>query len=189
MRSESKLIHIGACFISGVFFLTHACFVFPEVGKRILPLLEQPRIAGLVLIILICFIVGSLIDQLLAKTATRLMCAWRIRNVTTASDLDSKAIENLMEGIGQIRDWRIWFNVLFAPIVVGGLQCLILIKNFLNAKPWWPPSVFQFILPILAVVSMTAVIVFGCKLSKETKRVIKALNNGKQQAGESKGDG
>ena len=189
MRSESKLTHIGACLISGVFFLTHACFVFPEVGTRMLPLLEQPTLAGLVLIILICLIVASLIDRLLAKTATRLVCAWRIGNVTTAADLDSKAIENLMDCIEQIRDWRIWFNILFAPLVVGGLQCLILIKHFLNSKPGWPPSVFQFILPVLAVVSMTAVIVFGCKLSKETKRVIKALHNGKQQAGESKGDG
>ena len=64
MHHRSTLLKIAVFFLPGLLLLIYLCSVFTEIKEKVLIFWDTPKISGVVLIALICFIAGGLIEFL-----------------------------------------------------------------------------------------------------------------------------
>ena len=73
MRFDLTLQTILAFFVPGVIVITGVWLVFPGIRTFISPLVEEPKTAGIFLILGICFVPGILVDSLRIITIDKLI--------------------------------------------------------------------------------------------------------------------
>lgn len=136
MQSRLWLLKIAVFFIPGLLFLIYICFVFSAVKGIVSPLWKEPEISRLVFIVVICFIVGCLIDFLRAMVTALLQ--W-IGSFIKRSDNSSKLriFDSLTSHTYRYR--HLGFNISLSIFVVWGLSLL----KKLDSTSWISISSFE----------------------------------------------
>ena len=145
MQSRSWLLKIAVFFIPGLIFLIYVCSVFSAVKGIVPPLWEEPEISGLVFIVVVCFIVGGLIDFLRAMVIS--LFQW-IGSFIKRNDSSSKLriFDSLTSHPYRYR--HLSFNISVSIFVVGGISLL----KELDSAFWISISSFGIVTVIAACV-------------------------------------
>ena len=137
MDSRPWLLNIAVFFIPGLIFLTYICIVFPAVKDIVQPFWEEPKITGLILIVVCCFIAGGLVDFLGGMVTSFVQWLKGFRKQSDRSSERLKILRSLTNRTQGYRYLNLSLNISISILVVWGLSFL---KESNNALWIWVTS-------------------------------------------------
>ena len=178
MHSRSGLLKIAVFFIPGLLFLIPIRPVFPPVERELKLLWDDPKITRLVVVLIVCFIAGALIDFLRA-TLTSFIQWIQSFGKRSASFLEKLRISDSLTS--RTHNYRyLAFNSSLSILVGWGLSHL---------KPsdstFWTLFSFPWVPPVFAVV--LALCTLGISYWN-ARRAVSRLEEAAQHNGKCKGD-
>ena len=168
MDSRPWLLNIAVFFIPGLIFLTYICIVFPAVKDIVQPFWEEPKITGLVLIVVCCFIAGGLVD-FLRGMVTSFVSSERLKILSS--------LTNRTQGYQYL---NLSLNISISILVVWGLSFL---KESNNA-PW----IWFAAYPAAGIVALFLMVLTYIIFYLRDRQAKSQLKKASQHNGKCKGD-
>ena len=131
MYPWSWLLKLAVFFIPGVLFLIYICVNFPVVKEKVAHLLwEEPKITNWVLVGVVCFIAGGLIDFLRATVTSLVQWIGSFRKQSASSSEKLQIFDSLTNRTYGYQ--YLSFNISISILVVWELSLL----KKLNSSFW-----------------------------------------------------
>lgn len=178
MHSRSWLLKIAVFFIPGALLLIYIRSVFPAVKGELQLLWDEPKIARLIFLLIVCFIAGGLIDFLRATVTSLVQWIGSFRKQSTISSEKLRIFDSLTNRTYNYQ--YLAFNISLSIFVAWGLSLL----KKLNSSFWITVSSFKTALPVAF-----GLLILTCWLSHWNKnRAISQLKEASQQNEKRQGD-
>ena len=179
MYPQSWLLKLAVFFIPGVLFLVCICINFPVVKEKVAHLLwEEPKVTSLVLVGVVCFIAGGLIDFLRATVTSLVQWIGSFRKQSTSSSEKLRIFDSLTSRTYGYQ--YLSFNISLSIPVVWGL----FLVNKLNSSVWITVRSFWITVPV----AFGLLILTGWLSYRNKNRAICRLKKASQQNEKHEGD-
>ncbi len=179
MYPRSWLLKLAVFFIPGVLFLIYICFNFSVVKEKVAHLLwEEPKITNWVLVGVVCFIAGGVIDFLRATVISLIQWIGSFRKQSISSSEKLRIFDSLTNRTYGYQ--YLGFNISLSILVVWGL---FLLKK-LNSSFWITVSSFWITVPV----AFSLLILTGCLSRWNKNQALSRLKKASQQNEKREGD-
>ena len=174
MHYRSTLLNIAVFSLPGLLLLIYLCSVFTEIREKVLIFWDTPKISGVVLIVLICFIAGGLIEFLRLIVAA--LIQWIIGLIKKRSD-------NSAEKLKVFRSLRNRTSA-YKRLICNTSISILLVWIFSVSESWISLVSLQVVFFVACVGAILAIIILSVNEWKMISRLYKTCQENKDCKGE-----
>lgn len=174
MHYRSTLLNIAVFFLPGLLLLIYLCSVFTEIREKVLLFWDTPRISGVVLIGLVCFIAGGFIEFLRLIVAA--LIQWIIGLLKKRSDNSAEKLKVFRS----LTDRTSAYQRLICNISIS----ILLVWIFSVSESWISLVSLQVVFVVACAGAILAIIIFSANEWKMISRLYKTCQENKDCKGE-----
>ena len=180
MHYRSTLLNIAVFFLPGLLLLIYLCSVFTEIREKVLIFWDTPKISGVVLIALICFIAGGFIEFLRLIVAALIQGI--IGRIQWIIGLIKKRSDNSAEKLKVFRSLTNRTSA-YQRLICNISISILLVWIFSVSESWISLVSLQVVFFVACLGAILAIIIFSVNEWKMISRLYKTRQENKDCKG------